>query len=315
MRPPGADSSGFTVIEDQLAFLPLPKGMNNARALSINDSGVAVGWWGNFITGDPVAREAFVWPPDGEAFGLHGVHGVTLSEAHDINDSGRVVGSVYAQYDQRAFILDGGRAKILPPIPGGLSSNARAVNEWGDVVGDGRLPPTTPGTIDHAGFVYIDGSFHVIEAPRQFNRASARDINRFRQVVGNFEHSLGAATPETFIWQHGRVALLSDLITGPLPNPANVSCCINDLGQIVMSNRNPQELFEPAKLVLTPRDRPVGDIDIDCRVDQRDLAFLLGRWGCPDQAADLDDDGLVGFADLTMLLANWRPVATGEKLE
>jgi hypothetical protein len=33
--------------------------------------------------------------------------------------------------------------------------------------------------------------------------------------------------------------------------------------------------------------------------------MLLGAWGTNDPAADLDDDGIVGGADLAILLGAW----------
>ena len=35
------------------------------------------------------------------------------------------------------------------------------------------------------------------------------------------------------------------------------------------------------------------------------LAALLAAWGSDDPAADIDEDGVVGPADLALLLANW----------
>ena len=52
-----------------------------------------------------------------------------------------------------------------------------------------------------------------------------------------------------------------------------------------------------------------GDLDGDGVVGPADLAVLLGAWGdCPpagDCPADLDGDGVVGAADLAFLLGNW----------
>ena len=48
-----------------------------------------------------------------------------------------------------------------------------------------------------------------------------------------------------------------------------------------------------------------GDLDGDGAVDGADLTILLGEWGTTNQAADLDGNGSVDGADLTILLANW----------
>ncbi len=53
----------------------------------------------------------------------------------------------------------------------------------------------------------------------------------------------------------------------------------------------------------------LGDLDNDGDVDNADLSILLGSWGayaCPPLiAADLDMDCEVGTPDLAILLGNW----------
>jgi hypothetical protein len=48
----------------------------------------------------------------------------------------------------------------------------------------------------------------------------------------------------------------------------------------------------------------VGDVDGDGSVTAADLSLLLAAWGSPG-ATDLDGDGDTGAADLSLLLANW----------
>lgn len=62
--------------------------------------------------------------------------------------------------------------------------------------------------------------------------------------------------------------------------------------------------------VSTPADGPVGDLDGDGMVGFSDLLILLAEWGdCPPPPAacpaDLDGGGTVGLGDLLILLANW----------
>jgi len=49
-----------------------------------------------------------------------------------------------------------------------------------------------------------------------------------------------------------------------------------------------------------------ADINRDGAVDGADLTILLGAWGSTDAAADIDCDGIVGGSDLTLLLGAWR---------
>ena len=48
-----------------------------------------------------------------------------------------------------------------------------------------------------------------------------------------------------------------------------------------------------------------ADINADGTVDGADLSMLLGAWGSTDAAADIDDDGLVSGSDLALLLSAW----------
>ncbi|MCH2143593.1 MAG: hypothetical protein MK082_00440 [Phycisphaerales bacterium] len=48
-----------------------------------------------------------------------------------------------------------------------------------------------------------------------------------------------------------------------------------------------------------------GDINGDGAVDGADLTILLGEWGTANAVADLNGDGTVDGADLTTLLGNW----------
>lgn len=48
-----------------------------------------------------------------------------------------------------------------------------------------------------------------------------------------------------------------------------------------------------------------GDLDGDGFVNGADLTILLGAWGTDSLIADLDEDGLVTGSDLTILLSNW----------
>ena len=51
-----------------------------------------------------------------------------------------------------------------------------------------------------------------------------------------------------------------------------------------------------------------GDIDGDGLVDLADLSILLANWGDPEEPlADLDGDGVVDGVDLSILLSAWQP--------
>jgi len=53
------------------------------------------------------------------------------------------------------------------------------------------------------------------------------------------------------------------------------------------------------------QDEIPGDLNLDGIVNGADLSILLAAWGTADPVADLNDDGVVNGADLSILLANW----------
>ena len=71
--------------------------------------------------------------------------------------------------------------------------------------------------------------------------------------------------------------------------------------------------FDGVSWVLTYNtweDGPVtceGDLNEDGFVDGADLTILLAAWDTNNPVADLNGDGNVGGADLTILLAAWAP--------
>lgn len=54
-----------------------------------------------------------------------------------------------------------------------------------------------------------------------------------------------------------------------------------------------------------------ADLDGDGFVDAADLSVLLGDWGGPEARSDLDIDGDVDAADQAVLLGAWGPAAGG----
>ena len=103
---------------------------------------------------------------------------------------------------------------------------------------------------------------------------------------------------------------LNDLI---VDSPWTVTYAMggNSRGQIVgWSNDTggPSQAYVATPIIL-------GDLTLDARVDAADLAMLLASWGpcrlppnpCPGDIDPPDiGDGIVGPADLAVLLANWQ---------
>jgi hypothetical protein len=93
---------------------------------------------------------------------------------------------------------------------------------------------------------------------------------------------------------HG-LAILPEIIAG------------NDDGIVIRASENGNAVLRP-RLEVTYIDRdPLdpADLDRDGVVGPADLSLLLSAWGTSDLVADIDDDGVVGAGDLALLLDAW----------
>ncbi len=77
------------------------------------------------------------------------------------------------------------------------------------------------------------------------------------------------------------------------------------------ANGSVTELFDVPvdqfMVIDPPTSGPSGDLNGDGGVDGADLTLLLGLWGSDDPLADIDDNGLVEGNDLAVLLGQWSP--------
>jgi hypothetical protein len=132
-------------------------------------------------------------------------------------------------------------------------------------------------------------------------------INAVRQVTATTTG--GAASNRAMLWVKGTSYDLNDLaIMTPPVVELHLTHGINNSGQILCTGHTPA--LHIRAVVLTPLDRPVGDINIDCRVDVDDLLLLLQSWGpCPPThcVGNINGDGIVDVLDLLILLDNWAP--------
>ena len=147
------------------------------NAFDINASGQVAGW-AEFGTN----VHAFIWKNDGTAMmdlGALGSPGNT-SSAVAINDLAQVAGT---SGNNRAFLWknDGGPMHSLGTLPGGTSSSATALNEFGQVTGWS----TTKGTrIPHAFLWKNDGTPMVDLGPFAGKASQGLSINASGQVSG-----------------------------------------------------------------------------------------------------------------------------------
>jgi probable HAF family extracellular repeat protein len=174
-------------------------GGNNSSASGINDAGQVVGQ-SDLPAGG--GAHAFLWQ-DGQMTDLGGL-GDGDSSAVAINNAGQVVGWAGLPSDQgfHATLWQDGVAMDLGAIPDFQFSQARSINEAGQVVGDCQYSSTY--ALHHA-FLYTDGAMYdlndLVPADSGFELLLAESINNSGQIVGtgvNPDHQTRAflLTPE-----------------------------------------------------------------------------------------------------------------------
>jgi probable HAF family extracellular repeat protein len=130
------------------------------------------------------------------------LEGYTDSVAYALNDRGQVVGSSLRQFDGRreAFLWENSQMRGLGVLqPWGEYSHAAAINNLGQIVGEGDNPSP------HSFFWEADGTLRDLFL-NQGNESSAYDINDRGQVVGfNFK-----GYPQAYFWEDGQEIELAE---------------------------------------------------------------------------------------------------------
>jgi probable HAF family extracellular repeat protein len=206
-----------------------PTGSMQTTATAINDSGVVVGYTGEGSTGLYAPTSAFIYDGSGTATRIPGATvGSTSgsSSATAINNNGLVTGYSTANGKAQAFIYDSSdSSSIATPLGtlGGLTSNGKAINDSGAVVGYSLL---SDGVTSHA-FLYENGQMNDLGAlGGTANSSEANAINNKGVIVGN-------SNGHAFVYENGLMTDLNTLIDPSLGFTLINATGINNLGQIV----------------------------------------------------------------------------------
>ena len=299
----GVGFRGFVYENGEYTELPPLPGGAWSGANAISDAGEVVGFRSIGSKGDPVNPfSAFIWSAS-EGFVDLGVVEGPNSAAVDISSDGVVVGWTGGSLlNSLGFVWDSGNVITLPPIPDGSTSSAAGIDAVRQVCGSGFMDVGDPPTIAARGFFWENGDMTMIAPVSGYDTSGAGDINRVGQVTGLSVKLSNSADRRAFVWQNVTYDL-NDLVA---PGPALVlrrAKAINDAGQIIADGFDPS--FNVVTFVLTPIDRPLGDINIDCHVDEDDLLLLLNDFGQTGSPADINGDGVVNVLDLIDLLLNF----------
>jgi probable HAF family extracellular repeat protein len=224
-----------------------------------------------------------------------------------VNQAGQVVGwmGTSISSDAHAFIWEQGQVTDLGPIPGGFTSEARAINGLQEVVGVGRITDPGSGKLAVRAFFWAQGTMmNLGTLPGQLLSA-ARDLNDAGLVVGTaWEGGLGQTG---FVWYDGDMVDLNTLIPPEGGVSVKIPYGINNAGQIACYGNDQEN--DVVTVLLTPVESPPGDLTCDGSISVDDFWLLLDAWGpCPADGgcpADLNGNGTVNVVDFLILLANW----------
>lgn len=208
-------------------------------AYAINDAGTIVGSTGSgmFIVNSP-----------------NPIITTTLNArwGWDINNQGTFVGTT--QWDIQAYSYSNGEQSLLGRLATGQVSNAYAINDLGDVVGESLV---SGGSVPSHAFLYADGTTMIDLGSLGGATASsiAWDINNNREVVGTSSPGTGTGTGVTgFYWANGVMYDLNDLLADPSGYTITTALAINNVGQIAGSAVAPDGYRHA--ILLTPIPEP-----------------------------------------------------------
>lgn len=305
----GGPSRAFHYHDGVWTDLGVLPGAIHMGANAISDAGVIVGDATNGLTG---LRIAFIWQ-DNAAVPIDLPLGPDSSAA-DINLTSTVVGYMGegGSTDTLGFAWNRKFLFEIQPLAGSTYSEARGLNQHGVIVGASRFP-MAKGPTEVRSWVFEANSLIDLGILPGTSSTSASEINSAMQAIGT---SFGGGLVP-FLWQSDELYDLRELVDNPYPDlRLRRVVSIADDGRLLV-HAHDNAISRSVGVLLTPIGRTLGDVNIDCVVDERDLIDVLDDWG-PEGGKEghLTDivtsatfkppgDGRVDGADLAVVLGNW----------
>jgi probable HAF family extracellular repeat protein len=177
------------------------------------------------------------------------LEGYSCSEAHDINDNGQVVGSLYTPtYSaQHACVWSNGTVTDIGTLPGFSISTGSGINSSGQVTGfacDGS---------NFRAFLYSGKTMTNLGTLSGYTSSFGRAINANGDVVGDVVNA-DFTVNHAMIYSNGTMTDLNTLIHSPANWTLTVAYDINDSGQIVGAGIDADG--NPHAVLLTPVPEP-----------------------------------------------------------
>jgi probable HAF family extracellular repeat protein len=218
-------------------------GGDMTQAFAINGKGIVVGT-STAEPGPNALSRACRWR-DGEIRDLGTLGGHSVANA--INDRGWIVGGSGRDSEgpgassvgpgARAVLWRGSDMIELGTLPGGDISQARGINEDGQIVGYSTTGPDQGfNTAGMHGFLWEDGTFTDLGTLPGGETSLAFAINEEGQVVGFAQNPDAGGDPQrataAVLWHDGEIFDLNDLIPADSDWYLTSAFGINDAGQI-----------------------------------------------------------------------------------
>ena len=341
--------------ESGLMLLPFPPGENNGSPYDINNVLGADGI-GQIICnfGPTGASRTYLFDDEKWTF-FPSPHPELSSIAYSMNDSSELVGQVIGER-HAVYWSRGPNSGVLLDLPVGPYSVAIYINEFSQITGEmGTTGPIGVNAFLRTGSTVLDLGTILGGDGRATGRfvdmhglvgASTRTLNgrgEFETHVVRWDdgevivltdatdaeqsglvlmNELGQAIMtagndeafDLYLWQHGHATLLNELFELGEFTGFSQPMHINNVGQFC-SSIGTSEIEYGA--IWTPINRPLGDVNCDCAVDEHDVLDVLRYWGpcaglgvCPgdlvtSETFQAPGDGIVDAADLAVVLGDW----------
>jgi probable HAF family extracellular repeat protein len=213
------------------------------------------------------------------------------------------ISTAYAE----AFLWENGKTTPLGIPSPGVSSEARAISNNGQVCGVYAYPNPNGGPSIRRAFLWSEGDTTELGILPGYLRSIAMDVNNDGTVVGFCSNNL---PNHAFIWHNGVMTDLNDLIPADSKLTLDHARAINDNGQILCLAFDENNSHVAA--LLSPIPSPIGDLDCDGLINVDDLLGVINAWG--DQTpkgssalppADFSHNHIVDVDDLLIVINNW----------